>query len=169
MSVAVGFLSQFAVSFCFPVEYCPLLDSVSWQPLPAYFHHQSPNQKNRKYLLAEGPKYPEYAAKNNVKIIGQYHVVLEHSFVWILEAEDAQTVEKFAMEAGLSSFNALKIVHMSPFKDALPKMQMIEDRLAGKLWKNKIFLFLFYSNLHLIRIVNRTRKVCLFLVKEKMI
>jgi len=28
------------------------------------------NQKNRKYLLAEGPKYPEYAAKNNVKILG---------------------------------------------------------------------------------------------------
>jgi len=23
-------------------------------------------------------------------------------------------------------------LHMSPFKDALPKMQMIEDRLAGK-------------------------------------
>lgn len=45
----------------------------------------------------------------------------------------AQTVEKFAMEAGLSSFNALKIVYMSSFKDALPKMQMIEDRLAGKL------------------------------------
>jgi len=37
------------------------------------------------------------------------------------------------MESGLSSFNALKIVHISPFKDALPKMQMIEDKLAGKL------------------------------------
>ncbi len=91
------------------------------------------NQKNRKYLLTEGPKYPEYALKNNVKILGQYHVVLEHTFIWILEAADAQTVEKFVMEAGLSSFNALKIVHMSPFKDALPKMQMIEDKLASKL------------------------------------
>jgi len=91
------------------------------------------NQKNRRYLLAEGPKYPEYAEKNNVKILGQYHVVLEHTFIWILEAEDAEAVEKFAMESGLSSFNSLKIVHMSPFKDALPKMQMIEDRLVGKL------------------------------------
>jgi len=91
------------------------------------------NRKNRKYRLTEGPKYPGYALKDNVKILGQYHVVLEHTFIWILEAADAQTVEKFVMEAGLSSFNALKIVHMSPFKDALPKMQMIEDRLAGKL------------------------------------
>ncbi len=91
------------------------------------------HQKNRKYILAEGPKFPEYAAKNNVKILGQYHVVLEHTFIWILEAEDAQTIEKLMMEAGVSSFNALKIVHMSPFTDAFPKMQMIEDRLAGKL------------------------------------
>jgi len=90
------------------------------------------NHKNRKYLLEEGPKFPEYAEKNNVKILGQYHVVLEHTFIWILEADDAQTVEKLMMEAGVSSFNALKIVHMSHFTDAFPKMQMIEDKFAGK-------------------------------------
>ena len=85
------------------------------------------NQKNRKYLLAEGPKYPEYAAKNNVKILGQYHIVLEHTFIWILEAEDAQTVEKFAMEAGLSSFNALKIVPLLDFDQLASRLRELDN------------------------------------------
>ena len=34
----------------------------------------------------------------------------EHTFVWIVDADDPHRLEEFALEAGLASFNSLAIV-----------------------------------------------------------
>ena len=51
-------------------------------------------------------------------IIGQYHSGFEHTFLWVLDAEDAQLIQQFVMDIELTSFNELKIVPLMEFKDA---------------------------------------------------
>jgi len=49
------------------------------------------------------------------KILGQYHSGLEHTFLWILDAEDPHQIQKFAVDSGMASFNEVKIVPLETF------------------------------------------------------
>jgi len=60
------------------------------------------------------------------EIVGQFHSALEHTFIWILDAEDAHSVEEFAFESGLAEFNTLKISPLKTFSDGvLPKARKL--------------------------------------------
>jgi len=50
------------------------------------------------------------------KILGQYHTGLEHTFVWILDAEDPHLIEQFAVDSGIAKFNDAKIVPLRTFQ-----------------------------------------------------
>ncbi len=56
---------------------------------------------------------PNYKIHN---IVGQYHSGLEHTFLWILDAEDTHLIEQFAVDAGVAKFNEVKIVPITEFK-----------------------------------------------------
>ncbi len=49
------------------------------------------------------------------KIVGQYHSGLEHTFLWILDAEDPHQIQAWAIEMGMTRFNEIKIVPMMTF------------------------------------------------------
>ncbi len=49
------------------------------------------------------------------KVIGRYHSGLEHTFLWILDAEDPHLIQKFAVDSGMASFNEVKIVPLETF------------------------------------------------------
>ena len=49
------------------------------------------------------------------KIVGQYHSGLEHTFLWILDAEDPHQIQAWAIEMGMTRFNKIKIVPMMTF------------------------------------------------------
>jgi len=49
------------------------------------------------------------------KIVGQYHSGLEHTFLWILDAEDPHQIQAWAIEMGMTRFNEVKIVPMMTF------------------------------------------------------
>ena len=51
------------------------------------------------------------------KIVGQYHSGLEHTFLWILDAEDPHQIQSWAIEVGMTRFNEVKIVPMMTFED----------------------------------------------------
>ena len=51
------------------------------------------------------------------KIVGQFHSGLEHTFVWIVDAEDPHLIQQFAVEGGMASFNEVKIVPIITFKE----------------------------------------------------
>ncbi len=51
------------------------------------------------------------------KIVGQYHSGLEHTFLWILDAEDPHQIQSWAIEVGMTRFNEVKIVPMMTFAD----------------------------------------------------
>ena len=58
------------------------------------------------------PLLSKYRINN---VLGQYHSAFEHTFLWILEADDPHLIEGFTLEAGLASFNKLTIVPLKTF------------------------------------------------------
>ena len=59
---------------------------------------------------------PKYKIHN---IVGQYHSGLEHTFLWILDAEDSHLIQQFAVDVGVAKFNEVKIVPITKFKDVV--------------------------------------------------
>jgi len=53
------------------------------------------------------------------KIVGQYHSGLEHTFLWIVDADDPHLIQKFAIDGGVASFNEIKIVPLMTFDDVV--------------------------------------------------
>ncbi len=64
----------------------------------------------REHLLSK------YQIKN---VLGQYHSAFEHTFIWIVDADDPHLIEEFALEAGLTSFNNLTIVPLKSLKEGV--------------------------------------------------
>ena len=85
------------------------------------------NQQNRKTLIQNGSNFEAAARKFNIQIVGQFHSALEHTFLWVLDAKDAQTVENLMIETSIAKFNALKIVPLLTFKDVIEKCKKIEN------------------------------------------
>ena len=77
------------------------------------------NVENAKQVIAaaaadQSQLLPKYKIN---KILGQYHSGLEHTFLWILDAEDPHQIEQFAVDSKIASFNEVKIVPMETFQD----------------------------------------------------
>ena len=79
------------------------------------------NQANAKMVLqAENINMEQIAQKYKInKIIGQYHSALEHTFLWIVEAEDPHLIQQFCIEGGVASFNKVKIIPMITFQQVI--------------------------------------------------
>ena len=50
------------------------------------------------------------------KIVGQYHSGLEHTYLWVLDAEDPHLIQQWAVDTGNASFNEVKIVPLETFQ-----------------------------------------------------
>ncbi len=62
------------------------------------------------------------------KVIGQFHSALEHTFIWVVDAEDPHLIEEFCIETGLASFNNLKIVPLITFGEGvIPRVKRIHQ------------------------------------------
>ena len=68
------------------------------------------------------PKYKINAIK------GQYHSGLEHTFLWILDAEEPHLVQSWAVDNGMAKFNEVKIVPLETFEGVVAG--------AKRLWEN---------------------------------
>ncbi|GJM15130.1 MAG: hypothetical protein DHS20C13_04570 [Thermodesulfobacteriota bacterium] len=61
-------------------------------------------------------------------ILGQYHSALEHTFLWLVEAEDPHLIQEFCVTTGLASINELKIVPMITFEGGvIPGLKKIHS------------------------------------------
>jgi hypothetical protein len=56
----------------------------------------------------------------------QYHSALEHTFLWVVEAENAQSIEEL-MARTAGRFNTVRIVPLITFQIVLERCQKIED------------------------------------------
>jgi len=50
-------------------------------------------------------------------ILGQYHSAFEHTFLWIVDAEDPHLIEEFTLVTGAAFFNKLTIVPLKSLKE----------------------------------------------------
>ena len=83
------------------------------------------NQQTRKMVIEIGPQFKGVAEQAGVKVIGLYHSGLEHTFLWVLDAKDAQTIETLMIQAGVAKFNSLKIVPLTTFENVIEKCKQI--------------------------------------------
>ncbi len=61
-------------------------------------------------------------------IIGQYHSALEHTFLWVAEAEDPHLIQEFCVATGIATINELKIVPMITFQEGvIPGLKKIHS------------------------------------------
>ena len=87
------------------------------------------NNANNRRAVLEVPSDLENVAKNYKinKIVGQYHSALEHTFLWVVDAEDPHLIERFCIEGGIAKFNAVKIVPLITFRDVVDKCKKVEN------------------------------------------
>ncbi len=61
-------------------------------------------------------------------VIGQYHSALEHTFLWVVEAEEPHLIQEFCVATGIATFNELKIVPMIIFLEGvIPGLKKIHS------------------------------------------
>ena len=53
------------------------------------------------------------------QVLGQYHSALEHTFIWVVDAEDPHLIEQFCIDTGVASFNTIKIVPLITFTEGV--------------------------------------------------
>jgi len=86
------------------------------------------NIENAKRLVsfAESDPTPLLSKYRINNVLGQYHSSFEHTFIWIVDADDPHLIEEFTLEAGLASFNKLKIVPLKSLKEgAIPRIKKV--------------------------------------------
>ena len=86
------------------------------------------NLENAKRFIsfAETDPTPLLAKYQINNVLGQYHSAFEHTFIWIVDADDPHLIEEFALEAGLASFNTLTIVPLKTLSEGvLPRVRKV--------------------------------------------
>ena len=68
----------------------------------------------------------EEAEKHNVKILHQFHSALEHTFLWIVQADNPHTIE-YPMSRTSGVFNTLKILPLITLQTVIERCQKIEE------------------------------------------
>ena len=77
--------------------------------------------------------HQEYYKKNPIrykinKIVAQYHSALEHTFLWVVEAEDPHLIQEFCVATEVATINELKIVPLITFREwVVPGMKKIHS------------------------------------------
>jgi uncharacterized protein DUF3303 len=84
------------------------------------------NEQNRKFLLANVPSQEKNAQRHDVKILHQYHSALEHTSLWVVEADNPHLIEEL-MARTAGRMNTLKIVPLITFQTVIERCKKIEE------------------------------------------
>jgi Domain of unknown function (DUF3303) len=84
------------------------------------------NEGNRKFILKNLPNVEKNAKKYNVRYLQQYHSALEHTFIWVAEADSPHSIEEL-MGRTAGRFNTLKIVPLITFQQVIERCKSIEN------------------------------------------
>jgi hypothetical protein len=84
------------------------------------------NEENRKYLLRTVPNLEKNAQKYKVKFLHQYYSALEHTFLWVVDADNPHLIEEL-MGRTAGRFNTVKIVPLITFQTVIERCKKIEE------------------------------------------
>ncbi len=82
-----------------------------------------------KTIVEQLEKGIEEQAKNYKinSILGQYHSGLEHTFLWIVDAEDPHLIQQFCIESKIASWNAIKIVPLVTINEVAEVLKTVHS------------------------------------------
>ena len=87
------------------------------------------NDNAKRVLDSERLDMGRLAQKYRInKILGQYHSALEHTFLWVVDAEDPHLIQQFCIEGGIASFNAVKIIPMITFQQVIETLKKVNPQ-----------------------------------------
>jgi hypothetical protein len=84
------------------------------------------NKESREYLLSRAPDMEKNTQKYGVKILHQFHSGLEHTFLWVAEADNAHSIEDL-MARTAGRFNTIRIVPLVTFQGVIDRCKQIEE------------------------------------------
>jgi hypothetical protein len=101
-------MALFGIFGSHTVDVCPLNNKTSANTMIQIAEKSADKEYN----------HSEYGIN---RIIGRYHSALEHTFIWIVDAESAHRLEKFLIDIGSAKFNSFKIVPLINFEEVVQK------------------------------------------------
>jgi hypothetical protein len=101
-------MALFGIFGTHTVDLCPLNNKTSAKTM-IQMSEKSANASNNR---------SKYGIN---RIIGRYHSALEHTFIWIVDADSAHQLEKFLIDIGSAKFNSSKIVPLINFEEVVLK------------------------------------------------
>jgi L-rhamnose mutarotase len=72
------------------------------------------NKASREIALSMWKNIPNLTKKHGIKMVSLDHFDPEHLVIGIFEAENVESINNFAMEAGLMAWNNLKVNALTP-------------------------------------------------------
>ena len=84
------------------------------------------NAENRKLVIKIDEQLGKIADRNNTNILHRYHSGLEHTFLWIVNAQSAHSIQSFMIESEWAKFNAIKIVPLATYETVLEECKSLE-------------------------------------------
>jgi hypothetical protein len=84
------------------------------------------NVENRRLVIKMAEQFDKVLTKNNAKMLQQYHSGLEHTFIWIVDAQEAHSVQYLTIDSGWIKFNALKIVPLTTYQNVIEILKNLE-------------------------------------------
>jgi Domain of unknown function (DUF3303) len=84
------------------------------------------NAENRNLVIKMAKELDKVANKNNTHILHRYHSGLEHTFVWIVDAQSAHSIQSFMTESAWAKFNAIKIVPLTAYETVIEECKRLE-------------------------------------------
>jgi hypothetical protein len=82
------------------------------------------NQISKKIFMQIEDKIRSNFEKYSIKdIVGFYMSVLEHQWIIIVSAQNVHDIESMCIEAGISSYNTVKIVPLNSFDMVIEKLK----------------------------------------------
>jgi hypothetical protein len=84
------------------------------------------NAQTRNLVTKMAEELDKIASRNDIHILHRYHSGLEHTFVWIVDAQNAHSIQSFMTESAWARFNSIKIVPLAAYETLLEECKRLE-------------------------------------------
>jgi hypothetical protein len=83
-------------------------------------------KESREYLLSRTQDMEKTTQKHGVKVLHQFHSGLEHTFLWVVDADNAHSIEDL-MARTAGRFKTIRIVPLVTFQGIIERCKQIEE------------------------------------------
>ena len=86
------------------------------------------NETNRRWLVEAVPALEGAAKAAGIQVVAAYHSGLEHTFLWIVESDNAHAIQDLMVETQAAKWNTIKIVPLRTLQNVFEYCQEQEAK-----------------------------------------